>query len=67
MTINFYNVKTRSTVEVPLEQVKKIIYIRKTSKGNQERYALRAKVDGTNVTKFVSKQVYDETNVPVEE
>lgn len=63
MTISFYNVKTRSKVDVDLADVRKKTYVAK----GQTRYALRATVDGTNVTKFVSKTVYDETQVPVEE
>lgn len=64
--MQFYNVKTRSKVDVPDNQVKKTKYVRKTSKGDQVRYAVRANVNGTNLTKFVGKDVYDSLNVPEE-
>ena len=66
--MQFYNVKTRSFVEVPDEKLKKKMYTRKTSKGDQVRYAVRATLDdGTSLTKFVNKEVYDSLNVPVEQ
>jgi len=64
--MQFYNVKTRSKVEVPDSDLKKTKYVRKTTKGDQVRYALRANVNGTNLTKFVSKDTYDSLNVPME-
>ena len=65
--MQFYNVKTRSKVDVPDNQIKKTKYVRKTSKGDQVRYAVRANVNGTNLTKFVGKDVYDSLNVPEEQ
>jgi hypothetical protein len=64
--MQFYNVKTRSKVDVADDQLKKTKYVRKTAKGDQVRYALRANVNGTNLTKFVSKDVYDSLNIPQE-
>jgi hypothetical protein len=64
--MRFYNVKTRSYVEVAEKDLKKKAYKRTTSKGEQVRYAVRANVNGTNLTKFISKSVYDSLNVPVE-
>jgi hypothetical protein len=64
--MQFYNVKTRSKVEVPDNQLKKTKYVRKTSKGDQVRYAVRAQVNGTNLTKFVGKDVFDSLQVPEE-
>ncbi len=64
--MQFYNVKTRSKVDVPDDQIKKTKYVRKTAKGDQVRYAVRANVNGTNLTKFVGKDVYDKLNVPEE-
>jgi hypothetical protein len=64
--MQFYNVKTRSKVDVPDNQIKKTKYVRKTSKGDQVRYAVRANVNGTNLTKFVGKDVYDSLQVPEE-
>ncbi len=65
--MQFYNVKTRSKVEVPDTDVKKKKYVRQTTKGEQVRYAVRANVDGTNLTKFVGKDVYDSLQVPEEQ
>lgn len=63
----FYDVKARKKVEVAEEQLKKKMYTRKTVNGTvQTRYAVRASVNGTNLTKFVSKDVYDSLKVPEE-
>lgn len=65
MAIEFYNVKTRQKVSVDESQVKKVVY---TPQGNgNPRYAVRAQVDGTNLTKFISKATYDTLEVPVAE
>lgn len=66
--MQFYNVKTRAFVDVPETKLKKKTYVRKTSKGDQVRYAVRASLDdGTSLTKFVNKEVFDSLNVPVEQ
>jgi hypothetical protein len=42
--------------------------VRKTSKGDQIRYAVRATLDdGTSLTKFVNKEVFDGLTVPLEQ
>ncbi len=65
--MEFYDVKARKKVEVAESQLKKKTYTRKTVNGTvQTRYAVRASVNGTNLTKFVSKDVYEKLNVPVE-
>ena len=64
--MQFYNVKTRSKVDVPEDQLKKTKYVRNTAKGEQIRYAVRAHINGSNLTKFVSKAVYDSLKVPEE-
>lgn len=65
--MQFYDVKARKKVEVPEGQLKKKTYTRKTVNGTvQTRYAVRANYNGTNLTKFVSKDVYDKLSVPVE-
>ncbi len=62
--MQFYNVKKREKVEIPEDQLKKKVY---DSKG-RKRYAVRAvDDDGTNLTRFVSKDDYDELDVPVED
>jgi hypothetical protein len=67
VTVTFYNVKTKENVVVEERDLRKKIFSRPTSKGTQHRYAVRATVDGVNLTKFVSKETYDTLNVPVEE
>ncbi len=58
--MKFYNVKKRKEVEIADSKCKKVVYKRKTSKGIQERYAVRAQDDdGTNLTKFINKKVFD--------
>ena len=65
--MKFYNVKKRESVEIPESECKKVIYKRKTSKGEQERYAVRAQDDdGTNLTKFLKKEDYDKLSCPAE-
>ena len=65
--VKFYNVKTRDFVTVPTSQIKKKKYEKTTKSGSmQVRYAVRANVDGTNLTKFVSKDMYDSLSVPEE-
>jgi len=67
MKISFYNVKKRASVEVEETTCKKVVYDRETSKGKQQRYAVRAKdSDGTSLTKFISKETYDGLKCPVE-
>lgn len=66
-TIEFYDVKKRAKVSVSTSQVKRKKYEKQTKSGDtQVRYAVRAHVDGTNLTKFVSKDMYDSLNVPEE-
>lgn len=63
-TVDFYDVKTRQKVAIPISQVKKTTF---TTKNGQVRHGLRAKTsDGRNLTKFVSKDYWDSLNVPVE-
>jgi len=62
----FYNVKKRESVTVDEGKCTKVVYKRKTTKGVQERYAVRAQDnDGTNLTKFINKATYDTMKCPV--
>lgn len=62
--MQFYNVKKREKVEISEDQLKKTVY---KGKGGQVRYAARAvDSDGTNLTRFVSKDDYDALDVPEE-
>lgn len=55
--MQFYNVKKRKKVEISDDQIKKTTY---EGRGGQLRYAVRATDDdGTNLTKFVSKETWD--------
>ena len=56
--MQFYNLKTRSHVEIPEDKVKKQKMVRKTKSGEQTRYALTAELDGTKLFKFVSEATY---------
>ncbi|RJR29285.1 hypothetical protein C4564_03020 [Candidatus Microgenomates bacterium] len=63
--IEFYDVKKRAKVSVPASQVKKTKYERATKDGGtQVRYAVKASIDGSSLTKFVSKDTWDSLNVP---
>jgi hypothetical protein len=67
--MQFYNLKTKSKVEVPDSDIKKRRSVRTTSRGTrQERYAVVADmdVDGKSVRmfKFVNKATFDSLNVP---
>lgn len=64
--MKFYNVKKRETVTVSDDTCRKVIYKRKTAKGVQERYAVRAvDNDGSNLTKFIDKKTFDKLTCPV--
>lgn len=63
--IEFYDVKKRAKVSVSASQVKKAKYERPTKDGGtQVRYALKAEVDGSKLTKFVSKDTWDSISAP---
>lgn len=56
MSVSFYDVKTRQSVDVPESDVSKTKYERTTKDGKtQVRYALRGSYQGRNLTKFVSQ------------
>lgn len=62
--MEFYNVKKRMKVNIPEGDIKKTTY---SGKGGQTRYAVRAKDDdGTMLTKFVSKDMWDSLDAPME-
>ena len=64
--IKFYNVKKRKNVEVNVKDCCKVIYKKETSKGTQERYAVRSKDDdGTKLTKFINKETFDGLSCPI--
>ncbi len=61
--MQFYNLKTRSHVEVPETDVRKTKMIRKTKNGEQTRYALKATYNGSTLYKFVNEATYTAANV----
>lgn len=61
--MKFYNLKTRSHIDVPDANVRKTKMVRKTKTGTQTRYALTAEHDGTKLFKFVNEETFKSTNV----
>lgn len=57
--MKFYNLKTRSHVEIPESQITKHKMVRQTKTGEQTRYAVKATHEGTPLTKFVSQKDYE--------
>lgn len=60
--MQFYNLKTRSHVDIPETDVKKTKMIRKTKSGDQVRYALTATHEGTKLFKFVNEATFKGSN-----
>jgi hypothetical protein len=60
--MQFYNLKTRSHVDVPEGNVRKKKMVRKTKSGEQTRYALMAEHDGTTLYKFINEATYKSSN-----
>lgn len=56
--MEFYNLKTRSKVDIPESQVTKKKMVRKTKSGEQTRYALIAEHNGTKLYKFVNEATF---------
>lgn len=56
--MQFYNLKTRSHVEIPDSEVQKVKMTRATKTGEQVRYALTATHEGNKLFKFVSEATY---------
>ena len=60
--MQFYNLKTRSHVDVPDADILKQKMVRKTKNGEQVRYALTANYSGTKLFKFVNEATYKSSN-----
>lgn len=68
MEIQFYNVKTRLKVSVPLSQIRKTILKRQSKSGSElKRYALRAVVEGTKLIRFVTQKEWESLEAPIED
>jgi len=65
-SMEFYDVRKRAKVSVPMSQIKKRTYTRVTKNGSrQTRYAAVAEVDGSKLTKFISEDTYNSLDVSV--
>ncbi|MBS1720923.1 MAG: hypothetical protein JST35_10790 [Armatimonadetes bacterium] len=60
--MKFYNLKTRSHVEVPESAVQKMKMVRKTKSGEQVRYAFTAVHEGAKLFKFINEATYKASN-----
>ena len=60
--MQFYNLKTRSHVDIPDSDIRKKKMVRKTKSGEQVRYALTATYQGTTLYKFVNEATYKGSN-----
>ena len=60
--MKFYNLKTRSHVDVPDSDVRKTKMVRKTKNGEQVRYALTAEFEGSKLFKFVNEATFKSTD-----
>lgn len=61
--MQFYNLKTRSHVDVPDAQVRKVKMTRQTKTGEQVRYAMTAEHEGSKLFKFVNEADYNASSV----
>jgi hypothetical protein len=62
--MQFYNLKSRSHVEIPDSNIKKKKMIRQTKSGDQVRYALTATYEGTTLYKFVNEATFTSSKAP---
>jgi hypothetical protein len=64
--VKFYNLKTRSHVDIPDGDITKKKMVRTTKSGEQVRYALTAKYSGTTLYKFVNEATFKSTEAKEE-
>jgi len=65
--IEFYDVKSRAKVSVPESAVRKVKYERVAKNGKTVvRHAFRGTHNGTNLTKFVSRDDWEALDAPEE-
>ena len=66
MSIKFYNVKKRESVNIDESKCQKVIYRKETDKGVQERFGIKSvDEDGTKLTTFCSKEKFEALNCPL--
>lgn len=61
--MEFYDLKSRSKVNVPEGDVSKKKIVRKTKSGEQTRHALMASYQGRTLYKFVNEKDFNAANV----
>ncbi len=61
--MQFYNLKTRSHVDVPDSDVRKVKMKRQTKTGEQVRYAMTAVHEGSKLFKFVNEADFTSSTV----
>jgi len=59
--MEFYNVKTRQKVDIPESGLRKRTLVQKNGR---RTYAVTGEEGGTKLVRFVSKQQYDDLQVP---
>ena len=59
--MEFYNVKTKQKVDIPESGLRKRTLVQKNGR---HTYAVTAEESGTKLFRFVSKQQYDDLQVP---
>ena len=59
--MEFYDVKTRQKVDIPESGLRKRIMVQKNGR---HTYAVTGEENGTKLVRFVSKQQYDDLQVP---
>lgn len=66
--MQFYDVRTKSKVDIDDSKLTKKKYTRTTKSGStQVRYAVRASHNGGNLTRFVSEADFNGLSVPEED
>ena len=68
MLIKFYNVKKRESVEIEESECYKVIY-KKIAKNGKERecYVVKGIDEGTKLTSFISKDIFDKLKCDLKE
>ncbi len=61
--MEFYDLKSRSKVDIGDSDMTKKKMVRKTKTGEQVRYALMGNYQGRVLYKFVNEKTYNDTNV----
>lgn len=61
----FYDVKNKRKIILPMDRISKIRFKRREKNGKERiSYALRGEWDNRNFTKFISKELWEGTDLP---